>query len=222
MPTTRDWERSALLEPRQAPRIPDLVSDGGGLPFSPHAFEAPPAPLDPDDPAVAALAAFLDPSAGASLGGWRLLGREDGEAMFGLGRPPQLRLVAMQYKARRGKASWACVSQSTGRPLRVTRGGVRASSWQPDPNQELRPADTVLRILVTEQTYAGGRRADGRVETPELFESADELVLTMFVTPQQGFQMRSPNPATPVRVALSSPVGMRDPIDGALYEPPET
>jgi len=40
----------------------------------------------------------------------------------------------------------------------------------------------------------------------------------MFVTPLEGFLMRTPNPETPVRVALSQPVGSRELIDGAVYE----
>ena len=31
--------------------------------------------------------------------------------------------------------------------------------------------------------------------------------------------MRAPNPETPVRVALSQPVGGRELIDGAIYDP---
>ena len=100
----------------------------------------------------------------------------------------------------------------------MNRDGIRASSWRLDPTYEPRPDDTVLRILVTEQTYAGGKRADGRVLDPDLYEGEDELILTMFVTPLEGFLMRSPNPETPVRVALSQPVGNRELIDGALYD----
>jgi hypothetical protein len=40
----------------------------------------------------------------------------------------------------------------------------------------------------------------------------------MFVTPLVGFTMRTPNPETPVRVALAQPVGGRELVDGALYE----
>ena len=146
-----------------------------------------------------------------------MLSRTDSEAIFGHGRPPKLRLVAVQRDGYRG--SWACVSQSTGRPLRATRDGVRASSWRLDPDYELQPEDTVLRILLTEQTYAGGRRADGRLLVPDLYDGSDELVLTMYVTPQLGFQTRTRNPETPVRVALTQPVGSREVIDGAVFEP---
>ena len=52
----------------------------------------------------------------------------------------------------------------------------------------------------------------------DLYEDEHELILTMFVTPLEGFLIRTPNPETPVRVALAHPVGSRELIDGAVYE----
>ena len=233
VPTERDWERSAVLEPRYAPRVPDLISDAGGLAFHPTALEGPFEPLDVRDPAVEMLAAWLEGRAGSSplrskeqpverrpssstLDGWRLIARTGEEALFGRGMPPDMAMVAVQKDARRG--TWSRAEKTAGRPLRVVRDGIRASSWRLDPTYEVRADDTVLRILVMEQTYAGGKRADGRVLDPDLYADEHELILTVFVTPREGFQMRSPNPETPVRVALSQPVGSRELIDGALYE----
>jgi hypothetical protein len=212
VPTGRDWQRCAVLEPLPAPRVPEFVSDGANLPFSPLLLEQPPGPLDSSDPAVSALAAQLD----GRLVGWRLLARTDTEALFGRGLPPGLVTVAVKQDAKRG--TWSCVARRSGRPLRATRDGIRASSWHLDEVVELKPEDTVLRICVTEQTFAGGRRADGRVLAPDLYESEHELVLTMYVKPESGFQMRRPNPETPVRVALANPIGHREVIDGAVYE----
>ena len=232
-PTERHWERSVVLEPRYVPRVPELISDADGLAFRPGALDGPFKPLDPRDPAVEMLVARLEGRAGSSplrktdqkaeprpssstLDGWRLIARTGKEALFGLGMPPDLVMVAVQKDARRG--TWSRADQTAGRPLRVTRDGIRASSWRLDPTYELRADDSVLRILVTEQTYAGGKRADGRVLDPDLYEDEHELILTMFVTPLEGFLMRTPNPETPVRVALAQPVGGRELIDGAVYE----
>jgi hypothetical protein len=232
-PTERHWERSAVLEPRSAARVPELISDAGGLAFRPGALEGPFESLDPSDPAVAMLLARLEGRAGSNplrndalqveprpssstLDGWRLIARTGEEALFGLGMPPDLVMVAVRKDARRG--TWSRADKTAGRPLRATRDGIRASSWRLDRTHELRADDTVLRILVTEQTYAGGKRADGRVLDPELYEDEHELILTMYVTPREGFLMRSPNPETPVRVALAQPVGGRELIDGAVYE----
>ena len=235
VPTERHWERSAVLEPRYAPRVPELVSDAGGLPFHPSALDGPFRPLDPSDPAVEMLIAQLEGRTGSSvlrrsepqlerrpssstLEGWRLIARTGEEALFGRGMPPELVMVAVRKDARRG--TWSRADKTAGRPLRATRDGIRASSWRLDPTSEVRADDTVLRILVMEQTYAGGKRADGRVLDPDLYEDEHELIVTMFVTPREGFQMRSPNPETPVRVALSQPVGSRKLTDGAVYEHP--
>ncbi len=211
-----------LLEPRTVPRDPELISDGAGLPFSPAALGAPVDQLDQQDPAVAALISQIarqKASMGAirapSVDGWRVLARSDDEVLFGRGRLPQLVTVAVRQDVRR--RTWTCVAVSTARPLRATRDGVRASGWRLDPNREPDPEDTVVRVLVTEQTWAGGKRADRRLLAPDLHVGAEELVLTMFITPQEGFQMRSPNPETPARIALPSPIGRRRIIDGALY-----
>lgn len=221
-PTERDWERSVLLEPRAASRDAQLISDGAGLPFSPGALSAPAGALDEQDPAVGALIAQLarqkapkDGTPVAGVNGWRVLARTDEEVLFGRGRPPQLITIAMRHDARRHR--WMCHAVSAARPLRVTRDGIRASDWRLDPDVDLHPEDTVVRVLVTEQTWAGGKRADRRLLAPDLHVGAQELVLTMFVTPPDGFQIRSPNPETPARIALPGPIGQRSLIDGALY-----
>jgi hypothetical protein len=224
-PSERDWERSALLAARLAPRLPEIVSDGGGLPFALSALDGPPAPLDGADAAVAALLYQLKfqasrrgeapPDGGAALlDGWRQLARTDDEVLFAIGLPPRLLTVAVRREGRRG--DWVCANSSASEPLRATREGIRASSWRLDPTHEPAAADTVLRVLVTEQAFAGGQRADGRVLEPDLYVDEHELVLRMFVTPRRGFQSGSPNPETPVRVALPEPLGSRQPADGAF------
>ena len=162
VPSGRDWDRCVLLEPLPASPVPEFVSDGAGLPFSPLVLEGAPEPLDSTDPAVSALAGQLD----GRLAGWRLLARTENEALFGRGLPPELLTVVVSQEAKRG--TWSCVTKSNGRPLRATRDGIRASSWHLDEAVELMPEDTVLRVCVTKQTFAGGRRADGRVLAPDL------------------------------------------------------
>ncbi len=230
-----------MLEPRSAPLRPELVSDGGGLPFPPGVLEAAAGRLDPEDPAVAALAGHLAsrsaPKQGVrapwkrsanaattsaathpqvNLDGWRLLARTGDEALFGRGQPPQLVTVAVLHDSRRH--SWSVSASSAARPLRATRDGIRASSWRPDPTHDPQSEDTTLRVLVTEQTFSGGQRAYGRVLTPDMYVDDDRLVLTLFVTPRPGYQAGSSNPETPVRIALPHPLGNRRLIDGALAD----
>ena len=234
-PSERDWERSPLLEPRLVARSPELISDGGGLSFSPTALAEPSGLLDPEDPAVRALIVQINAQGARSPGlraawkqdtspqpvprslvSWRMLARTDDEALFALGAPPQLLTVTAKRDGRR--RTWRCIAVTKARPLRAARERIRASSWRLDPNADPDPGTTVLRVLVTEQTYAGAQRATGRVLAPDLHAGAEDLVLTMFVTPKPGFQVRAPNPETPVRVALPEPLGRRRLTDGALYE----
>jgi protein-tyrosine phosphatase len=223
-----------VLEPRPAPRYPELVSDGAGLPFAPRALVGPPPLLDPGDPAAGALLKYLTalaapkgvsralpkrgaPAEAPSLAGWRLLARDGGEVLFGRGAPPQLLLVTLRKNPLR--RSWTCVRSGVARPLRATREGIRASSWRLDPTYELRPEDTELRLLMIEQAFASGQSAEGRMLAPDLYRDDEELVLRMFVTPRPGYQTATRNPETPVRVALSEPLGQRRLIDGALLAP---
>lgn len=220
-----------LLAPRAAPPDPELISDGGGLPFAPAALAAPDRQLDLGDPAVEALAAQIARQAApksapggqapaparapAGLDGWRLLARTDDEVLFGHGRPPQLLTVAMRLDPRR--QTWACIATNATRPLRATRDGIRASRWRLDPTRETSPEDAILRVLVTEQAFAGGKRAGDRLLAPDLYLGDRELVLTIFITPRPGFQNISKNPETPARIALPEPLGTRRLIDGALF-----
>lgn len=222
-PTERDWKSSLLLEPRLVPYEPELISDGAGLPFAPSAIKAPAGQLDPADPPVGALAAQLSrqkPAADGStpqLEEWLILARAENEVLFGKGLPPHMITVAMRRKGRRN--NWSSVAVTRSKPLRTTRDGIRASSWQLDPTQQLTPEDTIIRVLVTEQTRSGGELAHKRLLEPDLHDGHDELVLTMFVAPKSGVQMPSATLETPVRVRLPSPVGDRLLVDGALYQP---
>ena len=157
------------------------------------------------------------PDTAPSLDGWRMLARTDEDVLFGQGLPPRLITVAMRREARR--QAWRSLAVGKARPLRVVRDGVSASGWRLDPTRDPEPHETVIRLLITEQTWAGGKRAEKRLLAPDLHVGAEELVLRTFVTPRPGFQVRSPNPETPARILLPDPLGARRLVDGALYEP---
>ena len=249
MPSTNDkdptppppeaWEHAPTLETVPAPEEPALISDGGGLPFEPVRVMGSPAPLDPADRAVAALLVQIDrgrqqaqptrlfrpkakpaPMAIAEkLAGWRELARTDDEVLFGRGTPQQLLTVA----ARRGMRNrWSPLGASNARPLRAVRDGVRASSWRLDPSSEPRADQHELRILVTERTMASGTPAAGRLLSPDLYLGEQRVVLRFYVRPIEGYVGRAGKPGkheTPVIVRLPEPLGNRQLLDGALYEP---
>jgi hypothetical protein len=146
-----------------------------------------------------------------------VLARTEDDALFGLGEPPRLITISMSRDVKRG--TWSSRVTSGGKPLRNTRDGIRASGWRLDPDRLPEPEDTILRVLVTEQTRAGGKRAHGRLLAPDLHITDDELILTMFVTPLVGIKMAASTPETVARVALPAAIGERTLVDGALYEP---
>jgi hypothetical protein len=209
---------------------PELVSDGRGLPFSPLALVGAYAALDREDPAVGALLSHLtarvsseraagmpwkrsDAPAVASLNGWRVLARGEKEVLFGIGVPPRLLTITARQSGLRRRFS--CAGPNAASSLRAMRDGIRASSWRLDPTYDVQPGHSTLRVLVTEQAFASGQRAEGRILPPDIYIDDDELLLTVFVTPRAGFQTATKNPETPVRVMLPVAVGSRRLIDGA-------
>lgn len=226
-----------MLEAVPVPADPALVSDGGGLSFAPARALAQGPPLDPEDPAVRALLTQIDrgrqqaqparlfrprarpvPLAVAEkLAGWRELARTDQEALFGRGTPPQLLTVAVKRGLR---DRWAPLGASNSHALRAVREGVRASSWRLDPESPVTPETTELRVLVTERTMASGSSAAGRLLDPELHLDHRRALLRMYVRPIEGYVGRTARHETPVIVRLPEPLGSRELLDGALYEPP--
>jgi hypothetical protein len=236
-PPPEVWDHAQRLTPVASTREPALISDGGGLPFAPEAAFGPVAPLDPEDPPVAALIVQIDrgrrlaqpdrpfrrkarlpPMQPAEqLAGWRVLARSEDEILYGRGRPPHLLTVAVK-RGRRDR--WAPLGASNSRPLRATRDRTRASSWRLDPTYELTPEQTELRVLLTEQTMATGSLADDRLLAPDLYLDDDQLVLRFYVRPLEGYVGRTARRETPVVVKLPEPLGNRRVLDGAVYGPP--
>ena len=234
--TPQAWANAPVLDAVTGAAVPALVSDGGGLPFAPERLTAAAAALDPSDPAVSALLAQIDvgrrqaqpvrllrPRAkpkplepSEKLAGWRELARGDDDVLFGLGRPPQLLTVAV----RRGMRNrWSSLGASNARPLRAVRDGIRASSWRLDPDFVPGPEVREARVLLTEQTLASGTRVADRLLAPELHAGADRVVLRLYVRPLEGYVGRAARRETAVVVRLPEPLGDRQLVDGALYEP---
>ena len=230
------WASAPLLETVPGPALPELISDGGGLPFDPASLTCTAPALDPEDPAVVALllqidrgrqqaqpARLLRPRAKPTplppevkLDGWRELARDDEQALFGRGAPPHLLTVAVR-RARGGR--WEPLGASNSRPLRAVRDGIRASSWRLDRTIRLDPDSPVLHILVTERTMASGTPVAERLLAPELYIDSGAALLRVYVRPLAGYVGRAGRHETPVRVALPEPLGGRTVLDGALFEP---
>ena len=229
----KDWAKADTITPVLTARLPSEISDGAGLAFPPAALTAPIVALDPEDPAVKVLIQQLDFAArgpqvklpwrrdprgpdelAALLDGWRLLAETPERRLFGKGVPPKLVTVSVK---RERVNRWSMQAVSPARQIRAARGDVRASSFRVDPDAPPTPADTVLRLLVVEQTRAGGRLAYGRFQAPDLYLDADEVMLRCFITPLDGWQAGTRRWETPVLVQLPEPLGPRRVVDGAIF-----
>lgn len=232
--STKEWDKAETLTPAVVDLMPELVIDGGGLPFTLESLRAPFDPLEPDAPGVEILLEQIEAAAGKTvvrlpwkqrdpevsrqqLEGWRILARDESEIVFGRGAPPALVTVSVQRT--RGER-WSARSVNTARQLRVTRDGIRASSFRVDPDAPPAPEATLLRLLVSEQTLAGGKLAHGRFLTPELHVDAERVLLRFYITPLPGWQARTRRWETPVLVQLPEPLGERQVVDGAVYFQP--
>ncbi len=234
-PTTdKGWAKADTVTPVLTRRLPAEISDGSGLGFAPEALTAAFDPLDPEDPAVKLLIHQIDYSVqgphlkvpwhqetrsarelAALLDGWRLLASTEHRRLFGKDSPPRLITVGVKRKSKHRR--WTISAVSPARQLRAARGEVRASSFRVDPDQPPAPEDTVLRLLVVEQTRAGGRLAYGRFQAPDLYLDDQEALLRCFITPLEGWQAGTRRWETPVLVQLPEPLGERQVIDGAIY-----
>ena len=233
-PPPEAWERAPVLVPVPGPADPELISDGGGLPFPPGRLFETAVDLDPADPAVAALIVQIDrgrqqaqparlfrPRAkptpmetSEKLLGWRELARDSDEVLFARGRPPQLLTVPVR---RRRRDRWEPLGASNSRPLRAVRNGVRASSWRLDPGSTPEPDAQELRILVTELTMASGTPAEERLLEPEIDIDAQRVLLRLYIKPIEGYVGRAARRETPVIVRLPEPLGVRSAVDGAVW-----
>lgn len=232
-PPVEVWERAPTRVPVIAAAEPELISDGGGLPFRPDRAVELFAEVDPADPAVAALLVQIDRGrrqaqptrlfrkarpepmeTARKLAGWRELARTEEQALFGRGAPPQMITVAVKRGPRN---RWAPLGVSNSRSLRATRDGVRASSWRVDPRFSLSPDVTELRILVTERTMATGTPAANRLLEPELFVDSERMVLRVYVKPLAGYVGRTASHETPLIVRLPQPLRARELVDGAMW-----
>jgi len=212
-PGVAAWELAETLVASRSSRQPALVSDGAGLPFTPEALQRGGMALDLSDPAAAAVA-----KQAKTDGGWRELSRSETEALFCRGTPPRFLTVVVRKEGRRGR--WRVIGIAREPQLRAVCDGIRASSWRVDPNYPPAPADTEISVLVTEQTFATGKLAYGRLLAPEVYLGESEVVLRCYVRPLSGWQNRNVmNAETPVTVVLPEPRGDRELVDGAVYEP---
>jgi hypothetical protein len=172
-----------------------------------------------DDPAAAVLRAFAADPGGAMdipATGWRVLARTRREVLFGCEEDGEHYLVRVQ-QARNG--SWERGTSSYFfESHQATRDGNPASRWRLDAASHPTPPNgTELHVLVTECHCASGRSAEGRIESPDVFYTDDEVRIVAYVTELRGPQRCPGNPATPAIFVLPEPVAERRLVDAGEY-----
>jgi hypothetical protein len=96
------------------------------------------------------------------------------------------------------------------------------ATWSLPPDQAVGPETVAFTALVTEVDCASGQTSEGRVVGPEITYGPNDVVVTFAVRPLPGDAQACPgNPATPVDVTLSEPLGDRVLIDGGADPPRE-
>ena len=90
-----------------------------------------------------------------------------------------------------------------------------AADWK--LSKKVAATATSFRILVTERACAGGKNASGRLAKPRIVYTKTTVTITIGVKPLEGAQGCPGNPATPLTVTLTEPLGTRTLMDGGPY-----
>jgi hypothetical protein len=204
-----------------------LICDGGPPGFPAAALGAPTGAEREDHPAAEALRRrAADPGGAVEVPatGWRILHRSSREVLYACEEEfeevDEVEVERHLVRVKRARdGTWKrSVSSHYFESFDAFREGNYASSWRLDPLADpLAPADTELRVLVTERHCASGRSAEGRIEPPDVFYGADEVRIVAYVTALPGSQRCPGNPPTPAVFVLPDPVGERRLVDAGQF-----
>ncbi|MFN0026835.1 MAG: hypothetical protein ACKV2O_06565 [Acidimicrobiales bacterium] len=193
-----------------------LLSCGHGLPFPPAAISGPVISADDPDPLFVAYRAFVGPS--WEPGALRVLARTDGEALLSEahrpGFEPDIGFAPFDswHFALEG-SQWRYTGNGSCR-LQAFVDGQPADPWELEPSFPApAPQSTTLHVLVHEQDCASGRPATGRVREPAITYGADRVDIAITTDRAPGGQDCPSNPATPLIIELSEPLGDRELFD---------
>jgi hypothetical protein len=118
---------------------------------------------------------------------------------------------------RSSSGTWTRGGYGSCRPTAVLAAPFGPATWQLEA--PVTPADARFTALVTEQSCASGTEAAARVSDPLIEYGSRTVTVTFGVRRLDGAQTCQSNPAVPVEVRLSQPLGERALLDGALFPP---
>lgn len=98
--------------------------------------------------------------------------------------------------------------------LLIDLGGLIDGTISFDPEKPPLAGDTTLHLLIMENSCAGGKNAEGRVEVVEVREFTDAVELVVGLRPLSGAATCPTHPPTPFEVELKHPLGDRILLDG--------
>jgi hypothetical protein len=208
-----------------------FICDGGPPAFRASDLDGPTGAEQEDHPAAEALRKRAADPGGVEqvpATGWRILHRSDREVLYASedeeyadpegDEPPERHLVRV-VREPDGTWRWATSSHYV-ESFDAIRDGNPASDWRLDPAADPPgPSDTELRVLVTECHCASGRTAEGRIEPPDVYYTADEVRIVAYVTRLRGTQRCPGNPPTPAIFVLPEPIGERRLVDAGTFPP---
>lgn len=211
---------SAQADPSAAPAM--LVTCGSRA-YPGLGIDGPPVDPRADDPTSRALGDALeryrDAFPVAQDTAWRLAGVDEHGSLF-LGRDE-----------RASDSGWVGVEvhEDEGRwrsnigecdPRRVIAADIGVADWWLDPAFPAPwPDATELHVLVLERACASGQPPDGRIAEPVVDYAVGTVTITIGARRAEGDQDCPSNPAVPLTVLLSEPLGDRTLLDGSRLPP---
>jgi hypothetical protein len=171
-----------------------------------------------DNPAAKALRDFLASPNGSALpaNDWREFLRTKNTVLYGQDDPSGQAGVYVFAKAALSGSSWNVPDSGQCHPRTwyANSYGV-AADWK--LGAKTSKTTTQFRALVTEAACAGGKTAAGRIAKPRIDYGDKEITITVAVKPLEGAQDCGTNPATPLTIKLSEPIGTRKLFNGGPY-----
>jgi len=149
---------------------------------------------------------------------WRLLGEEDGEAVFGAGRLPDEVEVISVARRKGAWKGWGYSSRCEPASLRQEREAI---TWDLAPDQPQLSAQTrSILVQLGPGECNGGKPQAKRLQKPEFREQNGALLMSLWLRPLPpgGYTCQGVI-EPPVRIQLPEPLGGRPLMDGGTYPP---
>jgi hypothetical protein len=199
---------------------PDTVSCGGQTGFPASVVDDPNPPSPESGPQLEALKGVIEVF-GVDVGvqgspTWRWAGQQSDAAEY-ISHVGD-RWVWATIRLKDGK--WIPAGFGDCQLTAVLGNGLGPAEWTLNPAFPPPTAQsTELQILVWELACSGGQPATGRMSPPLAEYEANQLTMTIGVTPVGGGATCPGPPGTPVVVTLPQPLGDRTLLDGHTYPP---